>query len=112
MSYAGPLRDEPAAIELHNTVYVVAGQARDGLADAASSAAFMTLIEPRLTSRDLPVGPAPNPRQLTILRTTVRDALQSSVNATPLAPETAAALNSYATAARSSPTTWPTTTCR
>jgi predicted RNA-binding Zn ribbon-like protein len=104
MKYAGPLRDEPAAIELHNTVYVRAGQTCDGLADAASSAAFMTRIEPRLTGQVPPTGPAPNPRQLTALREIVRDALHSIVNATPLAPATAAALNHYASASRSSPT--------
>ena len=37
-AYAGPLRDEPIAIELHNTIYAVGGTVVDGLADAASSA--------------------------------------------------------------------------
>jgi predicted RNA-binding Zn ribbon-like protein len=104
MKYAGPIRDEPAAIELHNTIYAAVGQAFDGLADAASSAAFLDSIEHRLTSRELPAGPGPSPRQLAALRQTVRDALHSLVNVTPLAPETAAALNLYASASRSSPT--------
>ena len=34
--YAGPLRDEPIAIELHNTVYAAGGAVVDGLADPAS----------------------------------------------------------------------------
>ena len=34
--YPGPLRDEPLAIELHNTLYVAAGQAIDGLADQSA----------------------------------------------------------------------------
>jgi predicted RNA-binding Zn ribbon-like protein len=104
VKYEGPLRDEPAAIELHNTIYAVAGQACDGLADAASSAAFLSLIAPRLTSREPPAGPAPNPSQLATLRATVRDALHSIVNTTPLTPKTAVALNRYASAARSSAT--------
>jgi predicted RNA-binding Zn ribbon-like protein len=104
VKYEGPLRDEPAAIELHNTIYAVVGQTCDGLADVASSAAFLSLITPRLTSREPPAGPAPNPQQLMTLRATVRDALHSIVNATALAPETAAALNRYASAARSSGT--------
>jgi predicted RNA-binding Zn ribbon-like protein len=103
MKYEGPLRDEPVGIELHNTIYAEAGKACDGLADAASSAAFLSLIEPRLTIGKLPAGLAPNPRQLTMLRETVRAALQSIVNGIPLALETAAALNSYASAAPSSP---------
>jgi predicted RNA-binding Zn ribbon-like protein len=104
MKYEGPIRDEPAAIELYNTIYVAAGEAHDGLADDASTAAFLGLIEPRLNSRRLPPGPTPSPEELATLRTTVRDALHSIVNATPLEPETATALNRYASAARSSPT--------
>jgi predicted RNA-binding Zn ribbon-like protein len=104
MKYEGPIRDEPAAIELHNTIYVAAGQAYDGLADDASSAAFLGLIESRLTSRGLPPGPAPSPEELTTLRATIRDALDSIVNATPLRLSTATALNRYASATRSSPT--------
>jgi hypothetical protein len=38
-TYAGPLMNERAAIELHNTLHAVAGERVDGLADPASAEA-------------------------------------------------------------------------
>ena len=79
MAYAGPLRDEPVAIELHNTVYAAAGELRDGLADAASAAAFVRAIAPRLTSDGLPGGTGPSAAELVALRAAVRAALGAAV---------------------------------
>ncbi len=79
MAYRGPLRDEPVAIELHNTVYAAGGELRDGLADAASAAAFVRAIAPRLTAHGLPGGTGPSPAELVALRAAVRAALGAAV---------------------------------
>jgi len=73
--YTGPLRDEPVAIELHNTVYAAAGEVRDGLADGDSAAAFVRAIAPRLTADGLPGGTGPPAAELVALRAAVRAAL-------------------------------------
>jgi len=79
MAYTGPLRDEPVAIELHNTVYAAAGEVRDGLADADSAAAFVRAIAPRLTADGLPGGTGPAAAELVALRAAVRAALGAAV---------------------------------
>ncbi len=48
MSYTGPLRDEPLAIELHNTIYASKGGHVDALAGSATARAWLRAIEPRL----------------------------------------------------------------
>jgi predicted RNA-binding Zn ribbon-like protein len=78
--YEGPLRDEPVAIELHNTVYAAGGELRDGLADTASAAAFVRAIAPRLTADGLPAGEeGPSAAELVALREAVRAALGAAV---------------------------------
>ena len=79
MAYTGPLRDEPVAIELHNTVHAAAGEPRDGLADAASAAAFVRAIAPRLSADGLPGGSGPSAAELVGLRGAVRAALGAAV---------------------------------
>src|SRR5204863_4905656 len=46
MGYAGPLRDEPLALELHNTIYATSRGAVDGLADPASRVAWLEALAP------------------------------------------------------------------
>jgi predicted RNA-binding Zn ribbon-like protein len=79
MTYSGPLRDEPVAIELHNTVYAAGGELRDGLGDAASAAAFVRAIAPRLMPDGLPAGEGPSAAELVALRDAVRAALVAAV---------------------------------
>src|SRR5262249_37563443 len=79
MTYPGPLRDEPVAIELHNTVYAAGGELRDGLADPASADAFVRAIAPRLTTAGLPAGEGPSAADLVALRDAVRSALRATV---------------------------------
>ena len=79
MAYTGPLRDEPVAIELHNTVHAAAGEPRDGLADAASATAFVRAIAPRLSADGLPGGSGPSAAELVALRGAVRAALGAAV---------------------------------
>src|SRR4029079_17151279 len=79
MAYTGPLRDEPVAIEVHNTVHAAAGEPRDGLADAASAAACVRAIAPRLSADGLPGGSGPSAAELVGLRGGVRAALGAAV---------------------------------
>lgn len=98
MGYSGPLRDEPLAVELHNTVYATSAGAVDGLADPASARAWLAALEPRLRasalrpgrmpaaqagrmsqrSAALAAGPWPSAGQLVALRDAVRPALQAA----------------------------------
>ena len=70
--YGGPLRDEPLAIELHNTVYMAGGRLRDGLADPAP---FLDAIAPRLGP--LPPGRWPSSAALSELRDAIRAAFET-----------------------------------
>ena len=47
-SYTGPLRDEPLALELHNTRYADAGEIVDALGDPRSARAWLDAIARRL----------------------------------------------------------------
>jgi predicted RNA-binding Zn ribbon-like protein len=76
-SYAGPLRHEPLAVELHNTVYAAGGQIVDGLAQAESTRAWLDELAGRL-----PEGgrrPGPTSEELVALRSAVRAALRALV---------------------------------
>jgi predicted RNA-binding Zn ribbon-like protein len=81
-AYAGPLRDEPIAIELHNTVYAVGGTVVDGLADAASAQAWLEGLAPRLPDPGDRSGPLPKREDLVALRNAVRVALDAAVTGT------------------------------
>jgi predicted RNA-binding Zn ribbon-like protein len=76
MVYNGPLRDEPLAIELHNTIYASKRGGVDALADPAKTRAWLEALAPRLGA--LPRGPWPSPRELVALRDVVRTALQAA----------------------------------
>ncbi|HEY4098656.1 MAG TPA: ABATE domain-containing protein [Baekduia sp.] len=100
-TYAGPLMNERAAIELHNTLHAVAGEPVDGLADPASAEAFVTAVAPRLAVRDLPEGEWPTATELTALRQAVREALHASVEG---AAQDAATLEAITAIAGQAPT--------
>jgi predicted RNA-binding Zn ribbon-like protein len=76
--YAGPLRDEPLALELHNTRYAEAGSIVDGLADASSMRAWLAAVAGRLPSGG--AGPGPTPDELRELREPVREALHAVID--------------------------------
>jgi predicted RNA-binding Zn ribbon-like protein len=103
MTYRGPLRDEPVAIELHNTVYAAGGELRDGLADAASAAAFVRAIAPRLAADGLPGGTGPAAAELAALRAAVRAALGAAVAGEPPERDALDAINAAAARAAVSP---------
>jgi predicted RNA-binding Zn ribbon-like protein len=75
--YSGPLRDEPLAIELHNTVYATGGEVVDGLAQPASMRAWLDGL-----ARRLPEGgerSSPTLEELVGLRAAVRAALHAVI---------------------------------
>jgi CGNR zinc finger/Putative stress-induced transcription regulator len=94
--YEGPLRDEPLAIELHNTLHMAGGRLRDGLAEPVP---FLEAIAPRLGP--LPSGGWPDPATLTRLRDAIRTALTSPT------PEALAAINTAAARAPRAPRAEP-----
>jgi predicted RNA-binding Zn ribbon-like protein len=70
--YAGPLRGEPLAIELSNTVYAAGGELVDGLADPRE---WLEAIAPRLPAGS---GARPPAEALRELRDAVRAALHGA----------------------------------
>jgi predicted RNA-binding Zn ribbon-like protein len=74
-TYAGPVRSEPLALELHNTLYVSGGEAFDGLASEASAAAWLNALGHRLPSGGR--GRGPTRTELIRLRGAVREALHA-----------------------------------
>jgi predicted RNA-binding Zn ribbon-like protein len=90
--YAGPLRDEPLAVELYNTVYAAAGAALDGLATVSSAHAWLTGLESRLPLAHVP-GAWPALEELVALRSHVRTALGAVVTGGGQDPVTIEALN-------------------
>lgn len=78
--YDGPLRDEPVAVELHNTLYAVGGELVDGLDDPSSADAWLTGVADRLPAGGKGGGPARG--ELLDLRRAVREALRAVVDGT------------------------------
>jgi predicted RNA-binding Zn ribbon-like protein len=75
--YIGPLRDEPLAIELHNTLYASQGASFDGLADSESAQTWLAALADRLPAGGS--GRGPTLEELTALRQMVRNVLHASV---------------------------------
>lgn len=69
------------AVELHNTLYASAGKPLDGLADRASSEAWVAGLAPRLPTGGK--GAGPKPAELIALRQAVRQALQAVIDGVP-----------------------------
>jgi predicted RNA-binding Zn ribbon-like protein len=105
MSYAGPLRTERLAIELHNTVYAVAGTVIDGLADAPSAAAWLDGVAERLPREGF--GPPPSIAKLIELRDAIRDVLHDTVAGHVLREPALAAINGFSLGAPRSPLLLP-----
>jgi predicted RNA-binding Zn ribbon-like protein len=101
MSYAGPLRKEPIAIELHNTVYATGGGVIDGLAEAASARGWLRGVGERLP--DGGSGPEPDAATLIRLRDAVRTALRDAVAANPADRSALATINGFSARAPRSP---------
>ena len=99
------VRDEPLAVELHNTLYADAGTIHDALSSRASAYAWLEALGERVPSGG--AGALPTLTELVALRTAVRTALQSAVeDAPPLASVIDAINRASAGAARSPTATW------
>ena len=103
MRYTGPLRDEPLAIELHNTIYATSGGGVDALADPAIAVAWLEALAPRLHAESLPPGPWPRVEELGELRGAVRPALRATAHGTPLDRAHVDAINAASRRAPRSP---------
>ena len=97
-SYPGPLRDEPLAIELHNTLYAAGGSDFDGLADACD--AWLDGLADRLPAGS---GAPPAPHELIALRHAVRSTLHAAVDGSPQDEAAVNVLNGASARAPSSP---------
>lgn len=75
IAYSGPLRDEPLAVELHNTLYAVGGEMLDGLAERDSARAWLEGLGDRLPDS----GAGLAREELIGLRGSVRSALRAVV---------------------------------
>ncbi len=95
--YRGPLRDEPIAVELHNTVYASAGELIDGLADGASCDAWLAALDQRLPSSGK--GAGPRRTELIDLRAAVREAFQAVVDGLSPPRSSIERINRYSTRA-------------
>lgn len=101
MAYSGPLRDEPVAIELHNTVYAVGDDRVDGLADPASADAWLEALAERLPHAG--DGAWPTTAGLIELRGAVRLALQAAVGGASQDPKALRVINRASARAPHSP---------
>jgi len=95
--YCGPLRDEPLAIELHNTLYAANGQRHDGLEQAE---VWLEGMEARLPAF---AGAWPTAAELAALRDPLRAALHAVVDGGAIDPAVLAAINRAAARAQCSP---------
>jgi len=102
-TYAGPLRDEPPAIELHNTIYAAQGIRIDGLADTGGAAAWLKVIDARLPGGGSARRRMPAVDELVELRTAVRAALAASVSGEPVPRAALDVINAFSARAPRSP---------
>jgi predicted RNA-binding Zn ribbon-like protein len=101
--YPGPLRDEPLAIELHNTIYAANGTGIDGFADAAGAAAWLGALSTRLPEGGSARRRMPSLEELVALRAAVREALAGTVSGEPPRRATLDAINAFSVRAPRSP---------
>jgi predicted RNA-binding Zn ribbon-like protein len=98
--YAGPVRGEPLAVELHNTLYAVPGGSIDGLATEAGARAWLAAVRDRLP----PVGAGRIARQeLIALRDAIRPALHAILDGRSPTRDALAAINGTGARAPRSP---------
>jgi predicted RNA-binding Zn ribbon-like protein len=99
-AYAGPLRDERVAIELHNTIHAAGGTLVDGLADTGTAQAWLEAVADRLPDGGDDSEPWPAAADLVALRDAVRVALQAVMSG---AAQDAAALEAINRASARAP---------
>jgi predicted RNA-binding Zn ribbon-like protein len=92
-TYLGPVRHEPLAVELSNTIYAVRGEQIDGIADARSQRAWLTALADRLPVEARSVDPD-RLAEFHELRAAVRAALRAAIENRPVPRSALAELNS------------------
>jgi predicted RNA-binding Zn ribbon-like protein len=101
-SYSGPLRDQPLAVELHNTLYVAGGKLVDGLETTEGLSAWLASIADRLPERARDADPSRHSEFLA-LRGAVRDALHASLKGKRVSASVLGTINDAAARAPVSP---------
>jgi len=101
-SYTGPLRHEPLAIELHNTLYAAGGELVDGLETADELSAWLAGIADR-TPWPAGDGDALRRADYVALRSAVREALRAGLDDEPIATSALEVMNAIAARAPVSP---------
>jgi predicted RNA-binding Zn ribbon-like protein len=101
-TYAGPLRDEPLAVELHNTIYATGGQNVDALADHRQARAWLEAAALRIPGAAVK-GPLPAPGDVAALRDAVRSALRAAADRAPQDQAVLATINRASRRAPRSP---------
>jgi predicted RNA-binding Zn ribbon-like protein len=101
VAYEGPVRDEPLAVELHNTVYARQGVLLDGLADPRSAAAWLDSVGDRLPGAGS--GRMATTDELIALRHVVRSVLHAAIEDRTPSRQSIEALNRASTRAARSP---------
>ena len=104
--YRGPLRREPVAVELHNTLYAIRGELVDGLETADDLSAWLSAIADRLPVRARGADLTRH-GEFVALRGAVRDALQAMLAREPVSETALEMLNGVAARAPVSPLAVP-----
>jgi predicted RNA-binding Zn ribbon-like protein len=99
--YSGPVRSDPLAVELHNTLYADRGRPVDGIAGAARLTAWLEAVEDRLPVPARAVEA--DVERFVALRGSVREVLHAVVERRPADPTAIEALNAAAAADPRSP---------
>jgi predicted RNA-binding Zn ribbon-like protein len=101
-TYPGPVRSEPVALELHNTLYAVRGELIDGLETAGGLSAWLAAIADRMPARALDADASRHPEFLA-LRDAVREALHAALDGKPVPAAALEVVNGVAGRAPASP---------
>jgi predicted RNA-binding Zn ribbon-like protein len=101
-AYPGPLRDEPLALELHNTVYAIRGQLIDGLATEDELGAWLAAIDGRLPERGRGADSSRH-EDFLALRSAIRDAFDAALEAKRIPARALEGINAVAASAPTSP---------
>jgi predicted RNA-binding Zn ribbon-like protein len=101
-AYPGPVRNEPVALELHNTLYAVRGELIDGLETADGLSAWLAAIADRVPARALDADGSRYPEFLA-LRDAVREALHAALDGKPVPAAALEVVNGVAGRAPASP---------
>jgi predicted RNA-binding Zn ribbon-like protein len=101
-TYPGPVRHEPLALELHNTLYASRGEIIDGLETPDGLSAWLTAIAERLPVRARDADASRQPEFLA-LRGAVREALHPVLDGKPVPAAALEVINGAAARAPASP---------